>query len=66
MLAFLSPDVRDASTRAGFVLMTVAPVLWVPGVLVVRELSSRLHRWRRRRAEEADATWLPPARPPRD
>ena len=65
MLASLFPPSPNAPSRAAFVLMTVAPALWLPGVLLAQEVGIRLRRWRRRRAEEADARWLPPARPPR-
>jgi hypothetical protein len=64
MLALLLPLSPDAPTRAAFVVMTVAPAVWLPGVLLVQAVGARYRRWRRRRAEEADPRWLPPARTP--
>jgi len=65
MLALL-PSSSDAPTRIGFVLMTVAPAVWFPGFLLVQAFGAHLRRWQRRRAEEADPRWLPPARTPRE
>jgi hypothetical protein len=65
MLASLLPP-SPSPWRTGFLLMTVAPALWFPGVLLIQAVGVQLRRWRRRRSEEADARWLPPARPPRE